>query len=60
MTIRTKRGAAKRYWAIIRQCRRDMAGGLMFGMDWSTLRTTWPDRYHELRLLRYWSAFLPD
>lgn len=52
MQIKSKRGAAKRYWAIIRQCRRDLAGGLSFGMDWTTLRITFPDRYAELQAIR--------
>ena len=31
MAIKSKRGAAKRYWAIIRQCYRDAAGGTTGG-----------------------------
>ena len=59
MKIRTQRGAAKRYYAIIRQCYKDMAGGTAYGIDWPTLQITFPDRYAELRALRYWAAFLP-
>ena len=60
MKIKSKRGAAKRYYAIIRQCYRDAAGGTQYGIDWPTLRVLWPDRYVELRALRYWAVFLPD
>lgn len=59
MTIKTKRGAAKRYWAIIRQCRKDFVGGLQYGMDWATLRTTFPDRYAELQAIRSMFDSLP-
>lgn len=60
MTIKSKRGALKRYWAIIRQCRRDLAGGLSFGLDWPTLRTVFPDRYAEIQELRAAWPTLPD
>jgi len=60
MTIRTKRGALRRYNAIINQCFRDMRGGLTFGMDWATLRSTWPERYAELASLKaMWSGLPP-
>ena len=57
--IRTKRGALRRYRAIIRQCRRDLAGGLSFGMDWPTLRATFPERYAEIQSLREMFKNLP-
>ena len=60
MPIKSKRGAAKRYWAILAQCRRDLAGGLQFGMDWSTLRITFPDRYAEIQAIKVVYASLPD
>ncbi len=60
MAIKSKRGAAKRYWAIIRQCRKDLAGGLQFGMDWATLRITFPERYAELAAIRTQYANLPE
>ena len=60
MTIRTKRGALRRYNAILRQCFKDMAGGLQFGMDWPTLRITFPERYAEIQELRAAFANLPD
>ena len=49
MTIRTKRGALRRYNAILRQCFKDMAGGLQFGLDWPTLRITRPEIYAHLK-----------
>lgn len=58
--IRTKRGARRRYNAIIRQCFRDGQGGLLFGMDWPTLRMTWPDRYAEIQALRALYPSLPE
>jgi hypothetical protein len=60
MTIRTKRGALRRYNAIIRQCYRDGAGGTQYGIDWPTLRVTWPDRYAELQALKAAFANLPN
>ncbi len=59
MNIRTKRGAARRYNAIIRQCRRDFAGGLAFGMDWPTLRATFPERAAEIDRLKAIYGSLP-
>ena len=60
MAIKSKRGAAKRYWAIIRQCYRDAAGGTEYGIDWPTLRVTWPDRYAEIQTLRAMFHNLPE
>ena len=60
MTVRTKRGAVRRYNAILNRCFRDMRGGLQFGMDWVTLRITWPDRYADLAALRDAYPTLPD
>lgn len=57
---KTKRGAVRQYNAIIRTCRRDMAGGLMFGMDWPTVRITFPERYARLNALREMHKQLPD
>lgn len=48
MAIKSKRGARKRYHAILAQCRKDLAGGLAFGMDWPTIRITFPERYAEI------------
>ena len=51
-TPKTKRGAMRRYNAILNRCFKDAKGGLSFGLDWPTLRTLWPDRYMEIRSLR--------
>lgn len=59
MTHRTKRGVLRRYHAIIRQCYRDLAGGTQFGIDWLTLRVTFPDRYAEIQELRALYSKLP-
>ena len=60
MKIRSKRGAVRRYNALLNQCFRDMRGGLQFGTDWVTLRITWPERYAELSAIKdLWSS-LPD
>ena len=58
--VKSKRGALKRYNAILRQCRRDLAGGLQWGMDWVTLRITFPDRYAEIQALCAMWRSLPD
>ena len=60
MAIRTKRGALRRYNAILRQCFKGMAGGLQFGMDWPTLRITFPERYAEIAALRAAFKNLPE
>lgn len=52
MAIKTKRGAVRRYNVILNRCFHDMRGGLQFGMDWVTLRVTWPERYAELVAIR--------
>lgn len=59
MTIKTKRGALRRYDAIIRQCYRDLAGGTQYGIDMPTLRITFPDRYAEIVELKANFAALP-
>ena len=46
--IKTKRGAIRRYDAIIRQCYRDALGGTQYGIDWPTLLATWPDLAAEI------------
>jgi hypothetical protein len=48
----TKKQIMRRYDAIIRQCFKDMEGGLAFGMDWPTLKITYPERYQEIVKLR--------
>ena len=60
MSVKSKRGAVRRYYAILARCRKDLAGGLAFGMDWPTLRITFPDRYAEIQELRAAFASLPD
>ena len=59
MAIRTKRGAQRRYNAITRACYRDMQGGTCFGIDWPTLRTTFPERAKEIETLRAIYPTLP-
>ena len=49
---KSKRGAARQYDAILAACRRDMSGGLSFGMDWPTLRATFPERYAHIQTLK--------
>jgi hypothetical protein len=60
MTIKTKRGAYRRYNAIMAQCLRDAKGGLQYGLDWPTLRSTWPDRAAELTAIKSIFKSLPD
>jgi hypothetical protein len=57
--IRTKRGVIRRYNAILRQCYRDAKGGTAYGIDWPTLRATWPDRYDEIMILKAMYPALP-
>ena len=48
----TRKQILRRYDRLIRDCFRDMAGGLSYGMDWPTLRAVFPDRYAEIVELR--------
>lgn len=59
-TIKSKRGARRRYNAIINACYRDADGGTQYGLDWPTLCVLWPDRAAEIRALRTIYASLPD
>ncbi len=58
--VRTKRGAVRRYNAIIAEARRAMRGGLAYGMDWPTFRAVFPDAYAEIQALRSAYPELPD
>lgn len=52
VTVKSKRGAVKRYNAIIAQCYKDGKGDLQFGIDFPTLAINWPDRYREIQDLK--------
>lgn len=56
---KTKRGCVRQYETIMRACRRDLAGGLSFGMDWPTIRVTFPERYARVQVLRAMYKELP-
>lgn len=56
---KSQRGAYRQYRAIINACRRDMDGGGPFGMDWPTLRATFPERYARLKELENMYKDLP-
>lgn len=58
-TPKTKRGAMRRYNAILNRCFKDAKGGLSFGLDWPTLRSLWPDRFKEISFIRSIFAELP-
>lgn len=60
MAIRSKRGAIRRYNAIINACYRDLAGGTSFGIDMPTLRLWFPERHAEIMALRATFGTLPD
>lgn len=49
MSIKTKRGARRRYNAILNKVWRDLAGGTQFGIDWRTLAIVAPNEYAELK-----------
>jgi hypothetical protein len=57
---KTKRGAMRQYNALINACRRELAGGLQFGMDWPTVRTTFPERYARIQALKSMYEGLPS
>lgn len=58
--VRTKRGALRRYNAILRSYLRDFADGGMFGFDWPTLRLNSPERYAQLVHLKTIYRSLPE
>lgn len=58
--IKTKRGAIRRYNAIIRKCYADMRGGTQYGVDWPTLAVTWPDRAAEILTIKAMFKNLPE
>lgn len=60
MNVKTKRGAVRRYNALINACYRDLAGGTQYGIDMPTLRCTFPERYAEIMALKAGFASLPD
>jgi hypothetical protein len=60
MAVKSKRGARRRYNAIINACYRDAAGGTQYGIDWPTLRVTWPERYAEIMALKALFKNLPE
>ena len=49
MNIKTKRGARRRYNAILNKVWRDLAGGTQYGIDWNTLAIVAPSEYAELK-----------
>lgn len=57
---KSKRGAWRRRNAIIRACYRDARGGTEYGIDWPTLRATWPDRAAELLAIKAIFETLPE
>ena len=60
MAIKSKRGAVRRYNAIINACYRDLAGGTQFGIDMPTLRVTFPERYAEIIAIKAAYKNLPE
>lgn len=59
MTIRTKRGALRRYNAIVRWCYRELKGGTQYGIDMPTLACTFPKEHAELVSLKAQYKQLP-
>ncbi len=57
---KSKRGVRRQSDAIIRACYRDLDGGTSYGIDWPTLRSTFPDRFIQLQRLREAYPSLPD
>ena len=58
--VRSKRGAVRRYNAIIAKYRRDFAGGGMFGFDYPTMRSNAPEAYQALAELKALFPYLPE
>jgi hypothetical protein len=57
---KSKRGALRQYNALINACQRDFAGGLVYGMDWPTIRNTFPERYARIQELKAMYEGLPS
>jgi hypothetical protein len=56
----TRKQILRRYDQLIRQCFKDMEGGLSYGMDWPTLKVTFPERYAELKQLQQQIRVMPQ
>lgn len=57
--VKTKRGARKRYNALVNRLYRNLAGGTQFGIDMPTLAICYPDEYAELKHLKAIYSSLP-
>jgi hypothetical protein len=55
----TRKQILRRYDQLIRQCFRDMEGGLEYGTDWHTLAAVFPDRYAEIKILQQQIKVMP-
>lgn len=56
---RTKQGAERQAQALIRKWRRNLAGGLSFGLDWPTVAAAFPDDYARFQELKALYKTLP-
>lgn len=60
MQIKSKRGARRRYNALLNKAHKELRGGALFGIDWPTLRICLPEIYEEIQQLRAMYASLPE
>lgn len=60
MAVRTKRGAVRRYNAIVRKCYRELRGGTQYGIDLPTLMIVMPVEANEIIQLKAMYSSLPD
>lgn len=57
---RSQRGAWRIRNAIVNACYSDARGGTQYGIDWPTLRVTWPERAARLLYLKSIYGSLPQ
>jgi hypothetical protein len=57
---KSKRGAVRKYNAIMRRARRELRGGLTFGLDWSTFRALYWEEAKLIVAMRDAYPSLPD
>lgn len=57
---KSKRGAIRQCHALIRRARRELRGGLQFGLDWPTFAATYPVEAAHIRRMQEAFRTLPD
>ncbi|MDB4261360.1 hypothetical protein N9878_00695, partial [bacterium] len=60
MNIKSRRGAVKRYNALVNKAYRELSGGTQYGIDMPTLAIVLPEIHSELKHIKSIWAGLPE